>query len=224
MYGLPEPFVHGQVIFPRFSSESIMPGKYQIKAELERAIHVMELLSEKDNFRNLSERVAFMHYLAKMLRRVSALLVLHKDKVCASIVDNSGIDYVTLTGDFAKFLRCFKNVSDKGLLRVYDEELIEESDNPYLELTVDNVMKYDEEDFHEDTFYINSNLRSAHKVLLSNSVHLYTRIENELNEIIKMLGMIQGHLDDLETEDVLHKKYDDLYKEYENNKWRSDKE
>ena len=201
-----------------------MPGKYQIKAELERAIHVMDLLSEKDNFRNLSERVAFMHYLAKMLRRVSALLVLHKDKVCASIVDNSGIDYVTLTGDFAKFLRCFKNVSDKGLLRVYDEELIEESDNPYLELTVDNVMKYDEEDFHEDTFYINSNLRSAHKVLLSNSVHLYTRIENELNEIIKMLGMIQGHLDDLETEDVLHKKYDDLYKEYENNKWRSDKE
>ena len=164
-----------------------MPGKYQIKAELDRAIHVMELLSEKDNFRNLSERVAFMHYLAKMLRRVSALLADHKNNVCNSIVDNSGIDYFAMKGSFEKCKNDFLNVMDGGNLRSDDDDYLEEADDLYRNFTTQEVMQYDDQMFGESTFYKNSQFENAHKVLLDSSVHLYERIRKELGVIISML-------------------------------------
>ena len=167
-----------------------MPGKYHIKTELDRAIHVMELLSEKENFRNLSERVAFMHYLAKMLRRVSALLADHKNNVCSSIVDDSGIDYRAMKGNFDKCANDFENVSDGGYLRTYDNDYLEETDDLYLDLTIQEVMDYDDQMYGESTFYKNSRLEEAHKVLLGSSVHLYERISKELGGIIGMLNDI----------------------------------
>ena len=164
-----------------------MPGKYQIKAELERAIHVRDLLSEKDNFRNLSERVAFMHYLAKMLRRVSALLAEHRNNVCTSIVDNSGIDYRVMKGAFEKCANDFDNVSDGGNLRTYDEDYLEDIDDLFRDLTTQEVMSYDDQVFSENTFYKNSQLEGAHKILLDSSVHLHKRISKELGVIMGML-------------------------------------
>lgn len=199
-----------------------MPGKYHIKTELDRAIHVMELLSEKDNFRNLSERVAFMHYLAKMLRRVSALLVDHKNKVCASIVDNSGIDYWTMKGAFEKCANDFRNVSDGGNLRTYDDDYLEETDDLYLDLTIQEVMDYDDQMYGESTFYKNSRLEEAHKVLLGSSVHLYERISKELGGIIGMLNDISQYEQSLPQ--ILNDQYDNLYLEYEKNGWKTDKD
>ena len=199
-----------------------MPGKYQIKAELERAIHVMDLLSEKDNFRNLSERVAFMHYLAKMLRRVSALLAEHRNNVCNSIVDNSGIDYRAMKGKFDKCANDFENVMDGGYLRSYDADYLEESDDLFHDFTTQEVMHYDDQEFSENTFYKNHQLENAHKVLLDSSVHLYTRISKELEVIVGMLQGIYQYERDLLTS--IRTKYDELYWNYEKEQWRSKKE
>ena len=182
----------------------------------------MELLSEKDNFRNLSERVAFMHYLAKMLRRVSALLADHKNKVCASIVDNSGIDYRAMKGAFEKCANDFENVSDGGYLRTYDNDNLEDIDDLYRDLTTQEVMKYDDQVFGESTFYKNSQLKNAHKVLLDSSAHLYERIRKELSVIIGMLYDIYQYEQSLRS--CIQEKYDKLYLEYEENEWKLDKE
>jgi len=199
-----------------------MPGKYQIKAELERAIHVMELLSEKDNFRNLSERVAFMHYLAKMLRRVSALLAEHRNNVCTSIVDNSGIDYRGMKGAFEKCANDFDNVSDGGNLRTYDEDYLEDIDDLFRDLTTQEVMSYDDQVFSENTFYKNSQLEGAHKILLDSSVHLHKRISKELGVIMGMLEDIYQY--DQSLRECIQEKYNKLYWEYEENEWLSERE
>lgn len=199
-----------------------MPGKYQIKTELDRAIHVMGLLSEKENFRNLSERVAFMHYLAKMLRRVSALLADHKNNVCASIVDNSGIDYWVMKGAFEKCANDFENVSDAGNLRTYDADYIEEPDALYRDFNTKEVMDFDNQEFGESNFYKNSQLEDAHKVLLDSSVHLYKRLSNEFGVIIGMLNDIYRYEQSLPG--ILVEQYDKLYLGYETDEWKSDKD
>ena len=199
-----------------------MPGKYHIKTELDRAIHVMELLTDKDNFRNLSERVAFMHYLAKMLRRVSALLAEHRNNVCTSIVDDSGIDYMAMKGSFQKCANDFENVSDGGYLRTYDEEYLENPDDFVREFKVEEVLHNDEHDFNENTFFKNPQLESAHKVLLGNSVNIYKRITKELEVIIGMLNAIS--LYERELPSSLSAIYDSLYLDYEKHEWRSKKE
>lgn len=182
----------------------------------------MELLSEKDNFRNLSERVAFMHYLAKMLRRVSALLADHKNNVCSSIVDNSGIDYRAMKGAFDKCANDFENVSDGGYLRTYDNDNLEYIDDLYRDLTTQEVMKYDDQVFGESTFYKNSQLEGAHKVLLDCSVHLHERISKELGVIIGMLTDIFQY--DQSLRECIQEKYNKLYWEYEENEWLSERE
>lgn len=199
-----------------------MPGKYHIKTELDRAIQVMELLSEKENFRNLSERVAFMHYLAKMLRRVSALLADHKNNVCSSIVDDSGIDYRAMKGAFEKCANDFENTSDGGHLRTYDNDYIEDIDDLFRDLTTNEVIDYDNHFYNENTFYKNSQLESAHKILLDSSMHLHDRISRELEVIIGMLNDIYQY--DQSLQSCIQEKYDKLYIKYEENEWKSDKE
>lgn len=199
-----------------------MPGKYQTKSELDRAIQVMGLLSEKENFRNLSERVAFMHYLSKMLRRVSALLAEHKNNVCASIVDNSGIDYFSMKGAFEKCSHDFENVMDRGYLRSYDDDNLEEADDLYRTFTTQEVMQYDDQMFGESTFYKNSRLEDAHKVILDSSVHLHNRICKDLECIIGMLDDIYSY--DQSLSESIKERYEDAYSKYVADKWVRDRD
>lgn len=199
-----------------------MPGKYQTKSELDRAIQVMGLLSEKENFRNLSERIAFMHYLAKMLRRVSALLAEHKNNVCTTIVDNSGIDYFSMKSAYEKCLHDFENAMDRGYLRSYDADNLEEADDLYRDFTTQEVMKYDDQMFGESTFYKNSRLEDAHKVLLDSSVHLYNRVIKELGCVIGMLDDIGQY--DYSLKECIQEKYEEAYSKYVDDKWVRDRD
>ena len=197
-----------------------MEMQTDLKKELDSLVALIQSFTKEGCFGCISERVFFTFYLLKRVSRIKYIVDKHMKTSINTIIDESGIDYVLLSGQLSTCVNLLNTKFHGGYLKSDNPEDIDDETGEKIEYTLDEVVE-NESDYKADGFD-RDDFRIAQNSLLKSSITMFDNVVKTIGSIIVKLNDIKEHNDNIRKNIELL--YNNIMDDYSKNVFPSRKE